>query len=331
MRAAYYERKGPAREVLQVGELPDPEPGPGEVRVRVQLSSVNPSDVKVRSGWDGDVSMPFPRVIPHQDGMGVVDRVGPGVPAARVGQPVWLFEAQRGRAHGTACELVAIAAGNAVPVPEGVDPETAACLGVPAMTAHRCLFADGAIHGQTVLVAGGGGAVGNAAVQLATWAGARVVTTVSRPEQEAVARAAGAALVLDRRAGDLARRIADFTRGEGVDRVIEVAFEQNLALDRQVLRPNGVISTYASGADPRATPAIPYRRLQTHNITVHFVGVYGISPEAHRAAARDINAALAAGKYRTHVTQRFPLAGIAAAHEAQERGQVVGKIVVRID
>ncbi len=329
MRAAYYDRKGPARDVIRIGDLPDPEPGPGEVRIRVHVSSVNPSDTKSRSGWTGDPTMPFPRIVPHQDGAGVIDRVGAGVPASRIGERVWIYEAQLGRPFGTAAEYVAVPSEKAVPLPDEADFETGACLGIPAMTAHRCLFIDGELQGRTVLVAGGAGAVGHAAVQLAKWAGARVIATVSRPEQEAVARSAAADLVVNRRTDDVASRIGEFTKGEGVDRIVEVAFEANLELDAKVLRPNGVISTYASGA-PDSAPRIPFRRLMMQGITVHFVLVYVMPREAHWAAARDVNAVIQSGKYRAHVGRRFALDEVAGAHEAQESGEVVGKILVEV-
>jgi NADPH2:quinone reductase len=329
MRAAYYESKGPAWSVLKVGELPDPEPGPGELRVRIHVSGVNPSDTKSRGGWTGDMSMPWPRIVPHQDGAGVVDRVGPGVPSRRVGERVWIYEAQWNSPFGTAAEYAVVPAANAVPLPDDVGFETGASLGIPAMTAHRCLFADGGIQGQTVLVAGGGGAVGEAAIHLASWAGARVIATVSRPEQESVARAAGAHHVVNRRHTDVAAAVSELTRGQGVHRVVEVAFEENLEIDRAVLRPNGVIATYASGG-PDSTPEIPFRALMWRAITVHFVLVYVMPVEAHRVAARDIGAALASGRYRPHVGRRFPLEDVAEAHRAQESGQVVGKILVDV-
>jgi NADPH2:quinone reductase len=326
MRAAYYEKKGPAAKVLTVGDVPEPQPAAGEVRVKVQVSGINPTDTKLRGGWDGALEMPFPRVIPHQDGSGVIDRVGPGVPQSRVGERVWIYEAQRGRAFGTAAEYVAVPAENAVPLPAAAGFETGACLGIAGMTAHRCLFQDGGIQGQTVLVAGGAGAVGQAAIQLAKWAGARVAATVSRAEQEAVAREAGADLVVDRKSGDAADEIKAFA---AVDRVVEVAFEANLDLNRAVLKPNGVISTYSSGP-PDSAPRIPFTAVMRQGITVHFVLVYVMPREAHLSAARDLNSALEAGRYRPRVARVFGLAETAAAHQAQESGATVGKLLVRI-
>lgn len=327
MKAVYYDRKGPAQEVLVLGELPDPEPGPGEVRVKVRFSGLNPTDTKQRGAWDGNKEMPFPRIIPHQDGSGVIDKVGPGVPRSRAGERVWVYEAQRGRAFGTAAEYVTVPAENALALPEAASFETGGCVGIAGMTAHRCLFQDGGIQGQTVLVAGGGGAVGHAAIQLAKWSGARVLTTVSRPEQEVIAREAGADLVIRRQGGDVAQRALDFTRGAGVDRVVEVAFEANLDLDRAVLKPNGVISTYSSGPADSA-PRIPFAQIMRQGITVHFILVYAMSREAHWAAARDLNAALEAGRYRPHVAAIFGLERTAQAHAAQESARTVGKILI---
>jgi NADPH2:quinone reductase len=329
VRAAYYERKGPASKVLILGELPDPRPGPGEVRVKLQFSGINPTDTKLRGGWDGNVEMPFARVIPHQDGAGVVDAVGPGVPQSRLGERVWVYEAQRGRAFGTAAEYVAIPSENAVALPQGASFETGACLGIAGMTAHRCLFQDGGIQGQTVLVAGGAGAVGHAAIQLAKWGGARVATTVSRPDQEKIAREAGADLVVNRKTEDAAAKIKAFTRGLGLDRVVEVAFEANLELDRAVLKANGVISTYSSGP-PESAPRIPFTAVMRQGISVHFILVYVMPREAHQLAARDLNAAIEAGRYRPQVARIFTLDETAKAHEAQESGSTVGKLLVGV-
>src|SRR5258708_14896950 len=266
--------------------------------------------------------MPLGRVIPHQDGAGVVDAVGPGVPKSRLGERVWVYEAQRGRALGTAAEYVAIPSENAVALPESASFETGACLGIAGMTAHRCLFQDGGIQGQAVLVAGGAGAVGHAAIQLAKWGGARVATTVSRPEQEKVAREAGADLVVNRKTEDAGARIGAFTRGLGVDRVVEVAFEANLELNRAVLKANGVISTYSSGP-PDSAPRIPFTAIMRQGISVHFILVYVMPREAHQSAARDLNAAIEAGRYRPCVAGTFKLDETAKAHEAQESGGTV--------
>lgn len=325
MRAAFYDRQGSAHAVLQLGDLPTPEPSPGEVRVRVHVSAVNPSDTKTRGAWGG-APMPFPRIIPHQDGAGVIDAVGAGVPASRVGERVWIYEAQRGRAGGTGAEYTIVPAAHAVVLPEGVDFDVGACLGVPAMTAHRALFADGPVTGRAVLVQGGAGAVGLAAVLLARWAGARVLATVSRPEQAAAAEAAGAHVAINRRSEDVAARVRAETKGEGVDRVVDVDLAANFEQDLACLAPNGVISAYAS-ASPDAEAAVPVRRTMMQNAVVRTVFVYGMGPQAHADAARDITACLRAGAYHPRIGLRLPLARVADGHEAQDAGTTIGKIV----
>lgn len=328
MRAAFYERKGPAQDVIIVGDMPDPLPGPGEVLVRVSASGVNPSDTKNRGGWGGYKDMPYPRIVPHNDGAGVIEAVGPGVSQNRLNERVWLYEAQRdGRAFGTAAELVSVPDRKAVRLPAEASFELGACLGVPAMTAHRCLFANGGLQGRTVLVQGGGGAVGHAAIQLARWAGAYVITTVSRPEQAQAAREAGTHVVIDRKQEDVVARIKAATSGRGVDQVVEVAFEANLETNLKVLKVGGVIATYASGL-PDAAPQIPFYRLIFQGVTVNFVLVYIMSEEAHMAAIRDINAAIEAGAFRPFIGRRFALSELAAAHDAQDASEVVGNIVI---
>ena len=331
MRAAWYERKGPPREVLQIGDMPDPHPGPGEVRVRVRVSAVNPSDTKQREGWGGG-GMPHPRVVPHNDGAGEIDAVGPGVPGGRVGERVWIYEAQRdGRAFGTAAELVVVPSDNAVRLPDAAGFDDGASLGVPGMTAHRLLFADGGVQGRTVLVQGGAGSVGHMAVQLARWAGARVVATVGSGEQAEVARACGAHLVVDYKRDDVAARVRAFTgRDAGVDRVVEVAFAKNLDLDARVLAPNGVISTYMVDEDLTRPPALNLQQLLVKDITVRFTLVYAMPRQAHEQAAADLNAALSAGALKPRIARRFPLAAIAEAHELLGTGGAGGKVVLDV-
>jgi NADPH2:quinone reductase len=258
--------------------------------------------------------------------------VGAGVAESRVGERVWIYEAQLGRPFGTAAEYVVVPERNAVLLPEGVSFEEGACLGVPAMTAWRCVFADGPVEGKTVLVTGGAGAVGFYAVQFAKLGGARVIATVSRPEQAEAARRAGADVVLDRREPDLAARIAEATgaaNGRGIDRIVEVAFGANLDTTLKVLNPGGVVATYSSDAEPE--PKLPFWSLVGLDATVRFVLVYVMSREAHAAAARGVNEALAAGKLQHDIGARFPLDEVAAAHEAVESGRTVGKVVVTID
>ncbi|MEK9775685.1 MAG: NADPH:quinone reductase [Quisquiliibacterium sp.] len=331
MKAAFYESKGPAREVLQVGERPIPEPGPGEVRVRISVSAVNPSDTKNRGGHRGNVQMPFPLVVPHQDGAGVIDKVGDSVDPARVGQRVWVFEATLGRPFGTAAQYTTVPAHKAVPLPDGVGFDVGACMGIPAMTAHRCVFADGPVTDKTVLVQGGAGAVGYYAVQMARLGGAqRVIATVSREEQAQRAREAGAHEVLNYRSEDLVARIRQITGLEaGVDRVIEVAFGANLNTNLQLLRANGVIASYASDAQP--DPQIPFWPMLAKDLTVRFVLVYAMPLDAHQQAADWITEALAAGRLCHQVHRTFDLDEIVAAHEATESMSNVGKVLVRVE
>ncbi len=327
MRAAWYERLGAARDVLRVGEQPVPEPGPGEVRVRLITSGVNPSDVKRRSGYR-TFTMEYPLVIPHSDGAGVIDAVGPGVPEGRIGERVWTYTAQRGRPFGTAAEYVAVPEDRVVPLPVTTDFAEGACLGIPAVTAHACLFADGPIAGQHVLVTGGAGAVGHYAVQLAKWGGATVLATVSSDEKAAVARAAGADHVINYRSEDTAARVLALTGGAGVDRVVDVAFGANLAVTQRVIKVNGVVSVYGSDAVPE--PAVNVYGFMSRNVTVHFLLMYLLRPEVVRAAHRDIVALLAKGALRHQIGRRYPLEEIAAAHEAMEGGAVTGNIVIDI-
>ena len=313
--------------MLVVGELPDPEPLAGEVRVRIHVSGVNPTDTKTRSGFGGNMTMDFQRRIPGQDGAGVIDRVGPGVLATRIGERVWIYEASWRRPFGTAAEYVVVPSIQAVRLPDAIDFNTGAGIGIPAMTAHRCLFADGGIQGQWILVHGGGGGVGNAAIQLARWAGARVITTVSRPEQEAAAREAGAAVIINRKTQDVIEAVGAATGYQGVDRVVDVDFGQNLEIDMEVLKVGGVIASYFSSGSPKP---FPFLLLMRACMRIDCVLVYTMSPQAHADAVRDITACLEARKYKTQIGARFPLEDLALAHEAQDSGQVIGKILVDV-
>ncbi len=319
MRAALYRETGKAADVLHVEEIPRPEPGPGEVLVRVYASGINPTDYKARSG-----AVPRPVddfQIPHQDGAGVIEAVGPGVNPGRVGQRVWLFLAAAGRRWGTGAEYTVVPERQAVPLPDGVSFELGAQLGVPAVTAHYCLLCDGPVNGQAVLVAGGAGAVGHFAIELAKRAGARVVATVSSPEKAALAEEAGADLVVNYRSPDAADQIKAFGP---VDRIIEVALGANLQIDLAVVRPHATIVTYAADGHDLV---LPLRACMTANLTLKFALLYGVPMAALEQAAADITAALAAGELTGLPVHKFPLADIAAAHEAAESG-VFGKVIV---
>jgi NADPH2:quinone reductase len=319
MKAALYRDTGQAAEVFQVEEVDRPAPGPGEVLVRVHASGINPTDYKARSGA---VPRPIDEFqVPHQDGAGVVEAVGAGVDPSRVGERVWLWLTAVGSCWGTAAEWTVLPARQAVSLPDGASFELGASLGVPAMTAHVCLFSGGPVNGQIILVAGGAGAVGHYAIELAKRAGARVIATVSGPEKAALAEQAGADLVVNYRSPDAAEQIRVLGP---VDRVIEVALGANLELDLAVTRPHGTIVTYA--AEP-ANPELPVRACMTANLTLKFVLLYGVPMETLDQAAADITAALTAGELTGLPVHTFPLAEIAAAHQAAESG-AVGKVIV---
>ncbi|ALX14264.1 alcohol dehydrogenase [Burkholderia cepacia JBK9] len=325
MKAVFYERQGAARDVLIVGELPTQAPGPNEVRVRVHVSGLNPTDMKARAGFSS--AMPFPRITPHQDGAGIIDAVGPGVSPDRLGERVWIYEAQFGRAAGTAAEYVVVPSSHAVRLPDHVSFDVGASLGIPALTAHRCLFADGSLAGRPVLVHGGAGVVGTAAILLAKWAGAWVATSVRNAEQAAVARANGADLVIDRHAADGARVILDATGGHGVDRIVDVDLKSNLDLDLACLSQGGVISAYATAGATDALP-VPLLKAMMHGCVLRFVYIYHVPGEAKQAAIRDIDACVAAGAYSPRIGMKVPLTQVIDAHEALESGQVIGKVLV---
>jgi NADPH2:quinone reductase len=326
MKAAFYERNGPADEVLRVGDLPIPAPGPGEVLVRVKASGVNPSDVKSRAGLRA--KMAYPRVVPHSDGAGVIEAIGTGVDPARVGERVWLWNGQWQRPFGTAAEYIALPGAQAPHLPDGVPYEAGACLGIPAMTAHRCVFADGPVAGQTVLVTGGAGAVGHYAIQLARWGGAKVITTVSGPDKAAHARAAGADRIVNYRNENVVDAVKDFTHGQGADRAIEVEFGGNLETTLACLKTNGVIAAYASSA--AMEPKLPFYPMMFQGITLRLVLVYVLPEAARRQSIQDINRALVQGALVHGIAETYPLDRIAAAHQKVESGAAIGNVVVAI-
>jgi len=328
MRAAFYDKQGAAREVLVVGDLPYPQPGAGEVRVRVIASGINPSDIKTRTGFGGK-AMPFPRIVPHQDGAGVIDAVGAGIRETRIGERVWIYMAQWGRAFGTAAEYVVVPSVQAVTLADNVSFEIGASLGVPAMTAHRCLFADGDLRGKPVLVQGGAGAVGNAAILLAKWAGAWVAATVSREEQAEVARVAGADRVINRRQEDVPQAIRSATGGRGVDRIVDVDISANIEVALACLARDGVVSAYSTES-PEAKLTIPFFPALLGGFSFRFVYVYTMPEAAMRQATEEISACAASGAYVPQIAKTYALDAVADAHEFQESGKAVGKMLVRL-
>ena len=323
MRAVWYERNG-AADVLHIGEMPEPIPGPGEVRVRIIASGINPSDWKRRQGLTRHIE--FPRVIPHQDGAGVIDRVGPDVPASRLGERVWLYQAQIGRPFGTASEYTVQPAARAVPLPPNTTFAEGAGLGVPAMTAHRCVLADGPVTDKTVLVTGGAGAVGHYAIQLAKLHGARVIATVSSDQKAQIAQAAGADDTVNYRTEDTVQRLRNLTGGEGVDHIVEVDFAGNFQVSREILRSNGVLAVYAVGIAPQ--PPVPLQ-FKASNVTVRFVLVYDMPEAAKDAAVQEITRLLEAGKLRHHPGPHFTFESVRQAHQAVEGG-AIGKVVLEV-
>ena len=328
MKAAWYERQGPAASVLVVGEMTTPEPGLREVRIRVAASGINPGDVKKRQDAFG-VGMPFPRVVPHSDGAGVIQAGGGGVSAARVGERVWCFGAQSYRPFGTAAEYVVVLAEQAIPLPDRVSFERGACLGIPGITAHRAVHVAGAVDGRAVLVQGGAGAVGQCAVGLAQHAGALVIATVRSERDVAVAQRAGAhhVVVTGGRGADEVVELVRAHAPGGVDHVVEVAFDANVPADEQLLKLGGSIATYATG---NPAPAIPLWPLFFKNIRVYFLGSDDFPPEAKAAAARALNEALEGEWPGFEVEARFPLETIAEAHAVVEGRKVSGRVILSI-
>ena len=322
MLAAQYDTSGTALGELRLVELPRPQAAAGEVLVRLRVSGVNPTDVRARSGRTFDPG--HAQVVPGHDGAGEIVAVGEGVPASRVGERVWLYLAQWRRAQGTAAQWIALPSEQAVALPDERLLDLGAGLGIPALTAHRCLFAAGSIEGARVLVAGGAGAVGHAAIELARWAGAHVATTVSSDEKAHLAREAGAELVVNYRTEDAAGAIRGWAP-DGVQRIVEVAIAQNLELDAEVLEAHHEISSYGAPDKPIELP----RAMVAKNAVIRFVLVYTMPDSSKRQAVEDVIAALSGGALSALPAVRFPLEQIAAAHEAV-REHAVGKVLVDI-
>lgn len=329
MRAAWYERRGPAREVLVVGEMPLPQPGDGEVRIRLAFSGINPGDVKKRSGWQGS-PMPHPRVVPHSDGAGVIDAVGAGVPRARIGQAAWCYGAQSYRAFGTAAEAVVVPAALAVALPDGTDSrpdllEQAACLGIAGITGHRAVFVRGPVADLDVLVWGAASGVGAVALQMAHRGGARVFAVVRRAEHLSAVRALGAAeawLADDPALADRIREAAP----SGVHRIAEVDFAAHVDVDAAVIATGGAIAAYASSAD---RPTLPYWTLAFADVSLHLLGSDDFPPAVKAEAAAELTAALLEGRLRSAVAERLPLDEIARAHERVE-GAAGGRVLLSL-
>ena len=327
MRAAWFESFGPARQVIKVGEQPRPEPGENEVLVGLKTSGVNPSDVKKRAGsipnlLDGGL------VIPNSDGAGIIEAVGEGVDRSRIGERVWVYQAQFGRRFGTASEYVALDASRAVRLPDNTSFEIGACLGIPAMTAHRCVFADGPVAGQVVLITGGAGRVGYYAIQWAKVAGAAVIASASNPLDEQVCRGLGADQVFNHREPGWGERVKSLNGGKAVDRVVDVEFGANLPEVLQCVRVGGTIATYSSTQVPE--PRLPFLRMMYLDLTLRLVIVYSMPEPAKAKAIENITRLLAQDQLQHRIAHVLPLGELARANELIEQRGFGGCVVLDV-
>lgn len=328
MKAAWFETFGPAAETLRLGELPDPSPGPGEVLVRLATSGVNPSDVKKRAGAFPNL-LDAGLVIPHSDGAGIIEAVGEDVDRARIGERVFVFQAQYGRRFGTAAEYVALDSRYAPVLPDEASFEVGAVIGIPIMTAHRCVFADGPVAGQTVLITGGAGRVGDYAIQWASQAGAWVIATASNPNDASRCRAMGAREVVNHREAGWGEQVQELMAGELVDRVIDVEFGANLPEVLKCIRIGGTIATYSSTVVPE--PCLPFKDMMFMDLTIRMVIVYAMPEEAKAAAVADTQEALRKGTLDHRIAHRLPLEQVARSHELIEEGGFGGCVVLTLD
>lgn len=326
MQAVSYTAFGPARDVLALRQIPTPEPGPGELRVRLAFSGVNPSDVKARAGArPGVTKPPYPSIIPHSDGAGEIEAVGAGVDPARIGEQVWIWNGQWQRPFGTAASHITLPSEQAVALPKGVSLETGASLGIPGLTACHAVFGAGDVAGQSVLVQGGGGTVGLLAVALAKWGGARVIATAS-PRDHARVRAAGADVVLDYAATDLAKAVLDANNDNPIETIIEVEFGLNIDTDAEIIAPNGRIAAYGSAQN--MAPTLAFGPLLFKAVTIDVMLIYLLEKPLRDLAITRLHKALTDGALHCPVAQIFALADTAKAHEAVEAGARDGAILV---
>ena len=328
MRAAWFEKFGAASDVLQVGQLDAPVAGPREVLVRLHTSGINPSDVKKRGGSFPDL-LDNGLVIPNSDGAGIIEAIGDGVDKSRIGERVWVFQAQYARRFGTAAEYVAINSNCAPRLSENAEFDVGASLGIPVMTAHRAVFADGDVEDQTILITGGAGRVGNFAVQWASRAGAIVIATASNPEDAETCKSAGAHHVVNHREDDFAASILEASAGKLIDRVIDLEFGANLPVSVEVLRIGGTIATYASTQVPE--PKLPFLQMMYKDLTIRMIIVYAMPIGAKDHAIADISKALADGWLQCRIAESLPLDEIARGNEIVERGDRRGAVILTID
>lgn len=329
MKAITYRRFGPPQDVLTIEDVETPPPGPGEVTVDLAFSGVNPSDVKARAGSrPGVTKPPFPVVIPHSDGAGVISSVGDGVDPARIGQRVWIWNGQWRRAFGTAATQITLPQEQAVTLPDFTDLETGASLGIPGLTACFTVFSGGDVAGKTLLVQGGAGTVGLLAVQLAKWGGARVIATARGTGLDR-ARAAGADVVLDYSSPDLPAQILAANNGRPIDRIVEVEFGTNIATDAEVIAECGVISAYGSALEMQ--PVLPFYPLLFKAVTIEIALIYLLKPKQRRAVTAQLSRALTENALTCPVERIYPLSECADAHAAVAAGQRAGSILLKTD
>jgi NADPH:quinone reductase len=327
MKAAWYNAFGKSEEVLEVGDWKTPEPGHGEVKIRMHASGVNPSDTKKRAGANPALLDAGP-VIPHSDGAGIIEAVGAGVPSSRIGERVWTWNAQYGRQEGTAAEYVCLPGDQAVWLPDNASFEAGAMMAIPAMTAHRAVFADGDIEGQNILITGGAGRVGYYAIQWAKYYGANVITTASSKSSRVECARAGADLIVGHPSDEVNSEIMEFTSGAKIDRVVEGDFGANLLPVLDIIKTSGVIASYSSMTD--MNPSIPFVRMMFMDLTLRMVLVYAMPDEAKLEAIEDITEFLAMDRLDNRVSETYTLDDIAKAHNAIEKGGNYGSVIITI-
>ncbi|MBN9669721.1 NADPH:quinone reductase [Roseibium aggregatum] len=329
MRAITYDRFGSAGEVLTLEEVPTPSPAEGEVLVRLKTSGVNPSDIRARAGGrPGVVKPPFPKIIPHSDGAGVIEAVGAGVPADRIGERVWIWNGQWQRAFGTAAEYIALPSAQAVRLPDETTFEEGAVLGIPGLTACHAVLGGGSVEGKTVFVSGGAGTVGRLAVQVAASSGATVLASARGEEGLEAARTAGAAHVFDYTDADLADRILDATGGRPMDRIVEVEFGRNAETNARIVAERGTIAAYGSAKD--MSPQIPFYPLMFKAVTLDLVLVYLLDEEERRRAVENLTSLLTRRALDLRIAQVLPLHQCAEAHDIVAEGRRAGSVLLSI-
>ena len=326
MKAAWYEQTGDAADVLKVGELPDPSPDSNEVLISVKTSGINPSDVKIRAGARGDLQ--FSRIVPHSDGAGIIVDVGKNVDTNRIGERVWIWNAAYGRPNGTCAELISLPENQAVAMSDHVSFEAAACLGIPASTAYYGIFAEGSVQNKTLMITGGAGAVGFYGIQLAKWAGAKVISTVSSKEKFKIAEDAGADLILNYKKDNVVDSVLEFTKGNGVDRVLEVEFGGNIQINPKIINTNGTIAAYASMGN--IEPTLPFYDFMFKGIKINTFLIYSICKKDRKMLVEGMTKALNENALKHLIASSFSLDDVVDAHKEVESNKSVGNVIVTV-